>query len=162
MDNELITNILAESMSMDHVTVIEKLSEPKRDEEIAAELNVKETIVRTLLNDLHIKSLVEYERTKNKKTGWYTYLWKKREDKLKEYINGYLQNKLDVLCHRLNEEKNGSTFKCSCSRVSFEMAIDTDFMCPECNGPYIDFDNSKEISRIEIEIAKINNLIRSV
>ncbi len=162
MDNELLVNILAESMSKDHVTVIEKLSEPKRDEELAAELNVKETIVRTLLNDLHVKSLVEYERTKNKKTGWYTYLWKKRDNKVMEYINNYLQNRLDGLYQTLNEEKNGMIFKCSCSRVSFEKATNTDFICPECNEPYLAFDNSKEISEIETEIAKINNFLRSV
>jgi len=162
MDNGLIANILVESMSEDHVTIIKKLSEPKRDEEIAAELNVKETIVRTLLNDLHARSLVEYERTKDKRTGWYTYLWKKRDGKVREYIHNYLQNKLDNLCQKLDEEKDCTTFRCSCSRVSFERAIDTYFICPECNEPYVNFDNSDEIIKIETEIAKINNFLKSI
>jgi len=67
VENHLLTEILSETMSEGHVTVIETLSKPKHDEDIAAELNLKPTVVRTLLNDLHIKNLVEYERTKNKK-----------------------------------------------------------------------------------------------
>lgn len=162
MRDDLITNILAESMSRDHVTVIEKLSEPKRDEEIATELNVKETIVRTLLNDLHIKNLVEYERTKNKKTGWYTYLWKKRDDRLRDYINSYLQNKLDNLNRKLDEETGSTLFKCACSRVPIERAMENEFICSECNEPYMEFDNTQDIREIETEIVRINNLIKSV
>lgn len=162
MEDDLAANILSESMSIDHVTIIKRLSEPKRDEEIAAELNVKETVIRTLLNDLHLKSLVEYERTKNKKTGWYTYLWKKREDKISEYIQSYLQNRLDVLSADLDTEKNGSSLKCSCSQVSLEKAIETNFVCPECDEPYMEFDNSKNVYEIEAEIARINNLLNSL
>jgi len=161
MDNGLIVNILVESMSEDHVTIIKKLSKPKRDEELAAELNVKETIVRTLLNDLHARSLVEYERIKDKRTGWYTYLWKRRSDKIEEYISNYLHDKLNDLYRKLDEEKNG-TFRCSCSRVSLEKAMDTNFICPECNEPYVNLDNSDEISKIETEIARINNFLKSI
>lgn len=154
--------ILSESMSPDHVTIIKKLSEPKRDEEIAAELNVKETVIRTLLNDLHLKSLVEYERTKNKKTGWYTYLWKKREEKITEYIQNYLQNRLDILQADLDVEKNGSAFRCGCSRVSLEEATETNFVCPECNEPYMEFDNSTNVYKIEAEIVRLSNLLRNL
>ena len=82
IDTDTLHDILIETMSTDHITVIKLLSEPRHDEDIAGELDVKATVVRTLLNDLHAKSLVEYERTKNTKTGWYTYLWKKRNDNI--------------------------------------------------------------------------------
>lgn len=162
MENGMLVNLLAESMSPDHVTVIEKLSEPKRDEELAAELNVKETVVRTLLNDLHVKSLVEYERTKNKKTGWYTYLWKKREDKLNAYVQDYLEDKLGNLSKDLEAEKKGSAFKCSCSKTSLEEAIETNFICPECQEPYVEFDNSNNIDEIEAEIARIQEFLKAL
>ncbi len=162
MPEDFITNILSESMTSDHVTIIKKLSEPKRDEELASELNVKETVVRTLLNDLHVKSLVEYERTKNKKTGWYTYLWKKRGDKLNEYVQQYLQNKLSSFENELESEKDAATFKCSCSRVSLHVAMETDFVCPECNELYAEFDNSERISELEDEIAKLQEIVNSI
>lgn len=162
MGNDLIFSILLESMSSDHITLIKKLATPKRDEELASELNVKETVVRTLLNDLHMKSLVEYERTKNKKTGWYTYTWKMRSDKLTEYIQNYLQAKIENLQRELDAEKNGSIFKCSCSQVSLEIAMETNFVCPQCDEVYQEYSNSKDTSEIEAEIARLNKLLKAL
>jgi transcription factor E len=147
-------------MSQDHITLIKKLSEPKRDEELASELNVKETVVRTLLNDLHMKSLVEYERTKNKKTGWYTYTWKKRDDKITEYIQMFIQAKIDDLYRDLDAEKNGSLFKCSCSQVNLESAMESNFVCPQCDEPYKEYSNAKDTDEVEAEIARLNKLLK--
>lgn len=160
LNNSLLNDILEESMSRDHVTVIEKLSEPKHDEDIAAELNLKATIIRTLLNELHARSLVEYERTKNKKTGWYTYLWKRRDDKIDEFIQSYLNHKLDTLNKQLQAEKYRVTFNCSCSRVDLEEAMETNFICPRCNETFVEFDNGKIIRKLKSEIRKINKLLK--
>jgi transcription factor E len=149
-------------MSQEHVTVIQKLCEPKRDEELAAELNVKETVIRTLLNDLHMRSLVEYERTKNKKTGWYTYMWKKRDDKLAVYAQSYLQGKLDGLVSDLSAEKNGSLFKCSCSRVSLEAALESNFVCPQCDEQYKEFNGTRNLDELEAEIARVKRILNSI
>lgn len=159
MNNGIAIKVLEESMSPEHVIVIQKLSKPKRDEEIASELGVKETIVRTLLNDLHAKSLVEYDRTKNKSTGWYTYIWKRRDDKIDEYIRDYLRNKLIEKITELEREKNGITFNCACSRVSLERATEFYFVCPECHEHFTEFDNSEIVKNLESEIAKINELL---
>ncbi|MBN2251390.1 MAG: DUF742 domain-containing protein [Candidatus Altiarchaeota archaeon] len=157
----LLGEVLTESMSKEHVTVLKKLSKPKHDEEIAAQLKLKATVVRTLLNDLHAENLVEYERSKNKKTGWYTYLWKKRDDKINEYVNSYLDRRLDDLNRQLEQEREGVTFNCGCERsdrVSMGDAMETDFMCPECNQVYVESDNGKIIKNLESEIKKIGKL----
>lgn len=156
--NFLLADILAETMSEDHVTVIKKLSEPKHDEDIATELDLKATIVRTLLNDLHAKDLVEYERTKNKKTGWYTYLWRRREDKLAKFVQSHINRKLSGLNEQLDAERNRATFNCSCNRVTMEEAMDTNFICPRCNETFTEFNNSKLLNELESEIQKIQGL----
>ena len=157
-DNSLLADILSEMMTKDHLTVIETLSKPKHDEDIAAELNLKATVVRTLLNDLHMKNLVEYERSKNKKTGWYTYLWKKREDRIDEFVKGHLSTKLADLNKQLDLEKDGVTFNCSCRRVNMESAMETNFVCPECSQMYVESDSKKIVKRLEIEIKKVEKL----
>ena len=157
-DNSLLTDILSETMSKEHVTVIETLSKPKHDEDIAGELNLKATVVRTLLNDLHMKNLVEYERSKNKKTGWYTYLWRKREDRIGDFISEYLSAKLEELGKQLELEKDGVTFNCSCRRVNMEAAMETNFVCPECSEMFIESDSKKIVKKLEIEIKKIKKL----
>lgn len=157
--NSVMRKILVESMSEDHVAVIEKLSKPRYDEDIAEESKMKATIVRTLLNELHANSLVEYERSKNKKTGWYTYLWKKREDKIEEHVTNYLKQKLDELNKRLEDEQGGIKFTCSCNRVLLDAALETNFVCPDCCQQYTEYDNSEEVDKLVSEIARVNSLL---
>jgi len=158
--NNIVRGILSESLSEDHVTVIEKLPIPRYDEDIAEELKVKATIIRTLLNDLHAKSLVEYKRTKNKKTGWYTYKWKRRDDKIKEYIRNYLLKNLAELNKKLDYEKQNVSFNCSCKRVPLDMAMDNSFICPDCNQKYTKYDTAEIIDEITTEISRINSLLK--
>ena len=160
MDSKLINDILAKSMSQDHVIIINKLSEPKRDEEIATELNMKETTIRTLLNDLHAEGLVEYERTKNKKTGWYTYTWKKRNDKVQDYVKDQLNIELNKLVGELDQEENGTTLACSCSRISLNDAMEMNFICPECNETFYTQENSNNAKEIKDKIAHIEGLLQ--
>ena len=159
-DNSLLTDILTETMTKDHMTVIETLSKPKHDEDIAAELSIKPTVVRTLLNDLHIKNLVEYERSKNKKTGWYTYLWKRREDRIDDFVQSHISGKLNDLQKQLELEKEGITFNCACNRVNLAEAMETNFTCPACSEAFTESDNGKVIKRLEIEIKKLNKIRR--
>lgn len=155
----LAKSILVKSLSEEHVSVIEKLDEPRYDEDIAAELKIKATIVRTLLNDLHANSLVEYERFKNKSTGWYTYLWKRRDDRIQNHVQKYLENKLRDLSERLDQEKQSIQFNCSCNQVAFDVALDFRFVCPDCNEKYGEYDNSDMIDQLVVEIANINSLL---
>jgi len=156
----LVNNILNMSMSKDHVSIIKSLYKPKHDEDIAEELGIKATIVRTLLNDLHAKSLVEYERTKNKRTGWYTYLWKKRENKIDGYIYNYLHERLEELNNKLESEKDTTFLTCACGKAPLEKAMELNFICPECNDNFNEFDNSKTLNKLTSEIAKINRILK--
>lgn len=159
VNNSLLEEIISESLSKEHFTVIKKLSKPKHDEDIAAELKLKATVVRTLLNDLHMKNLVEYERSKNKKTGWYTYLWKKRDDKIQEYVDSYISNKLKELNTLLELEKQGNIrFVCECDsgkRVPLEEAMETNFICPCCNTAYVESSSTEMIKKLESEIRRL-------
>jgi len=160
LSNSLLSSIITESLGKEHLTVIETLSKPKHDEEIAVELNLKPTVVRTLLNDLHAKNLVGYERSKNKKTGWYTYLWKRRQDKIDAFLKAYLDEALDARMKELDMEREGVTFHCSCDngRVSLEDAMETNFVCPGCSGRYVESDNKKIIKELESDIKKLKKL----
>lgn len=155
----ILRDVLSESLSEDHVAVVEKLKKPMYDEDVASELRIKATIVRTLLNDLHAHNLVEYERSKNKKTGWYTYKWKRREDNINDYVRGYLDKKLVDLKKKLEYERQGITFNCSCNRVPFDKALENKFVCPDCSVKYAEFDNSEVVDKIVSEISRINSLL---
>ncbi|MFC2154599.1 hypothetical protein ACFLRC_03850 [Candidatus Altiarchaeota archaeon] len=158
-NGKLIRNLLIESFSEEHIRIIDSLNEPKHDEDIAEELNVKATIIRTLLNDLHSASLVEYERTKNKKTGWYTYKWRRRDDKVGDHIQSYLDKKLDELNRRLEEEKTGIAFTCGCDKISYDEALESNFLCSKCEKSFKEYYNADVIDQITEEIAEINAML---
>jgi len=159
--NYLIKEVFSESLSEGHISIIRKLTQPMYDEDIAAELGIKATTVRTMLNDLHERNLVEYERIKNKATGWYTYIWKKREDKLREYIKTFLEEKINRLNEELEIERAG-VFKCSCRVVSLEEAIENNFICPNCKETFVNFNNSSKIRELKKEIERTKELYNKV
>ncbi|MBU0762724.1 MAG: hypothetical protein KKD39_06830, partial [Candidatus Altiarchaeota archaeon] len=143
MSAGVVRDVLVESLGKDHISVLEKLSEPRYDEDVAEELGMKATIVRTLLNDLHDNRLVEYQRTKNKKTGWYTYMWIRREDKLTEYVQNYIKTQLTELNSQLSDENGNVTFQCDCMHVPYETALEADFACVKCKGQFVECDNNE-------------------
>jgi transcription factor E len=159
MKSGIIRDVLVESLSDSHVSVLDRLNEPKYDEDVAGELKVKATVIRTLLNDLHQNSLVEYERSKNKKTGWYTYLWVRREDKIKEYVYTYVHTQLSELNTRLDDETKNVTFQCSCMRVPYDAAMDSNFVCKACSKEYTECDNSEIIDEIVSEVSRLDSLL---
>ena len=162
MKSGIVRDVLVESLSDGHVNVLERLSEPKYDEDVADELKVKATVVRTLLNDLHDNSLVEYQRTKNKKTGWYTYLWVRREDKVMDYVQKYLNTQLLELNSRLDDESKNVTFQCNCMRVPYVVAIESNFVCPSCKEELIECDNSEIIDEIVSEVSRLDSLLAQI
>ncbi|MEM2918250.1 MAG: hypothetical protein QXY62_01975 [Candidatus Altiarchaeota archaeon] len=160
----VLNEVLSESLGKEHISIIKKLSRPMYDEDLAADLGLKATVVRTLLNELHAKRLVEYERIKNKATGWYTYIWKKREDMIESYVKTYLGEKINQLNTMLENEKT-MNFKCSCGVFSFDEATNNSYICPSCNEPFTTFKNSKKIRELKREIErakKIYNKIQSI
>lgn len=158
----IIRDVLIESLSGEHINVLDRLGGPKYDEDVAAELKLKATIVRTLLNDLHENSLVEYERTKDKRTGWYTYLWVRRDGKIREYVQNYLKTQLLELNSQLDDETKHVTFKCDCMRVPYGAAMEASFLCPSCGKEFVECDNSQYIDEIVSEVARLNSLLAQI
>jgi transcription initiation factor TFIIE subunit alpha len=56
------------------------------DEDLAAKTGINLNSVRHSLYTLYEKRLAEYHRIKNNETGWLTYLWQLRIDKISEGI----------------------------------------------------------------------------
>jgi len=162
MKSGIIRDVLVESLSEGHIGVLDRLNGPKYDEDVAGELKLKATVVRTMLNDLHQNSLVEYQRTKNKKTGWYTYLWVRRDEKVKEYVEKYLKTQLLELNTKLDDETRNVTFQCNCARVPYNVAMETNFVCGGCKKEYMECDNSEVIDEIVSEVSRLDSLLAQV
>ena len=159
-----LKKILGETISAEHIVILEKLTEPRYDEDIAEELSEKAVTIRKLLNELHDKSLVQYVRTKNPKTGWYTYVWDRRNDKIIEYCKNHVQSKIDKIDGKLDYETNNVMFACSCSEEYFptSKAIENDFLCLKCKEYVTGFDNSDIIRDLEEDKSELTEELKKL
>ncbi len=75
-----------------------------KDEEVANALKLKVTDVRTTLNRLHYRGIANYHKTKNKKTGWYSYTWSINTPKVVELVISEQKEEIEKLEKLLEEE----------------------------------------------------------
>lgn len=135
-------------------------SEDVTDEEIASATGLRINIVRKVLYDMFGKALISGVRVKDEKKGWFVYRWRARRDYADSFIENQKRKILERLKKRLEYEESAEFYHCnneSCSRLSFEEAIEVLFKCPNCKGLLNKVDNSdiKKALRYKIdEIAR--------
>lgn len=127
------------------------------DEEIAKETGIRVNTVRRVLYRLYDNRLASYRRTRDKKTGWYIYYWKMDLNKASEIMKRVEREFLQKLIQTLEFERNNMFFRCDngCEKVVFDVASESSFKCPECEGNLSFFDNSSLIEELEVQIQKL-------
>jgi len=106
------------------------------DEAIEEKTTLKIAEVRCILNHLHSYGVVEYNREKNLKNGWFTYTWSvNRERALQNYLQ-IKRREYDELRKRVAYADGASVYKCrkGCGKYEFDVAMDCQFRCPKCKG----------------------------
>lgn len=134
--------------------IYEKKGKKITDEEIAKKMRLKVTEVRTVLNRLHYRGVSCYHKTKNNKTGWYSYTWEIKTSRVLELLLEQYAERIEKLEAKKNFEKNYSLFSCrkNCDFLPFEIATEYLFKCPECGTILEAVDNDKRRRSIEKQI----------
>ncbi len=141
-----------------------KKNTPVKDEDVAGKLNLKVTDVRTTLNRLHYRGIANYHKTKNKKTGWYSYTWTINTGRVLELVVEEQKEEIEKLERLLEEEESYSFFSCKkkCQEFPFEIAAEYQFKCPICGATMKYLDNkkrkrnlAKRIKELQMAISKI-------
>jgi len=132
------------------------------DEDAAKKLKIKVTEVRTALNRLHYKGIVEYIRKKNKNTGWYSYTWKFNTQKILEYLIKDKEEEINKLRLEINNMQDYCFFSCKkgCSEFVFEIASQYNFICPDCGKEMSSLDSSVRIKKINNKIKGIERILK--
>ena len=121
------------------IDVIREFDHDMSDDELAKKTGIKPSEVRVVLNRLHNRGVFAYTRVRDRDSGWYSYIWKLDEERLK-----------DVSCAMIVEETTQVVGKdgyrcCACSQqkvMEFSEAVDARFRCGEC-GSCLEFFDSK-------------------
>ena len=114
------------------IDVIREFDKDMSDEDLAKKTGIKPSEVRVVLNRLHNKGVFAYTRVRDRDSGWYSYIWRMDEARLR-----------DVGCSN-NGEMNVVFAGCKdgyhcpqCSEgqvVEFEAAVDLQFRCNGCGS----------------------------
>jgi transcription initiation factor TFIIE subunit alpha len=131
------------------------------DEDLAAKPGINLNSVRHTLYTLYERRLAEYHRIKNNETGWLTYLWQLRTDHIPDALREDLESVLEKLSRRAKYEEENDFYICkTCHTIStFPVAMNTDFVCPQCDEPLGHFDNEMLLKALKSRIDSIKNTL---
>ena len=138
-----------------------KVLKDKQDitvEDISAATNIQINDVRKLLYKFYNHSLVTSKRFRDKETGWFIFQWRLQPELVESYIHGMKQKILKKLETRLEFERLHEFYHCgnpTCTKTTFETAMETVFRCPTCGEPLHRLDNVEIVEFLENKVSEI-------
>jgi transcription initiation factor TFIIE subunit alpha len=130
------------------------------DEDLAEKTGINLNSVRHTLYTLYEKRLAEYRRLKNTETGWLTYLWTLRLDRIEAAILEDMRLILEKLEARESYESENDFYLCeTCGTFTFNEVMELDFVCPRCSQPVEHFDNEALLSALKRRISAIRECL---
>jgi transcription initiation factor TFIIE subunit alpha len=142
-------NLLIQAAGEHALHVIQEFTDEMSDEEIAKKTKIRASDVRVVLNKLHSHGLASYTRSRDKNSGWYSYVWRLNNERAPELVQA-MRDGLDGVENTAvsaPESTGGSEeyFCRSCGpdkRLPFEEASNSLFKCSQCGTSLEFFDNS--------------------
>ena len=121
------------------IDVIREFDRDMSDDELAKKTGIKPSEVRVVLNRLHNKGVFAYTRVRDKDSGWYSYIWKMDEGRLRD-VGGA------VMMEEAIQATGKEGYRCACCTqqkvMEFSEAVDARFRCNSC-GSCLEFFDSK-------------------
>jgi len=155
-DNPLVKEYFRKMIGEEGLKIMENLPEREiTDEEIAGLTDTKLTFVRKVLYRLYENRIAEYRTERDDISGWITYWWSFNRDKVKKLMEEETDGELRGLRKKLEYERRGVFYQCSCQRVAFEEAVEKAFWCEECESNFDYFDNGNLIKELEGKITEL-------
>ncbi len=150
---------IAGDYSIELVRICSEKKRPVADEEIGKKLPLKVTEIRTILNRLHYRGIACYQKTKNNKTGWYSYTWEIKNSRIAEILLERQAEEITKLEKTMEFEGSHDFFSSGkgMAEYPFEIAAEYNFKDPE-NGKALEaVDNKRRVKNLvkKIELLKI-------
>lgn len=150
--------------AVDLVNVCERKNKPITDEEIAKEIGLKVTEVRTILNRLHYRGIAMYDKEKNKKTGWCNFTWVISQKRIAELLIEIQKEEMEKTEKKHDYEGTYLFFGCkkNCISIPFEIAAEYQFKCPECGEELKSLDGQKRQNDLSLKLETIKNDLKEL
>ena len=134
------------------------------DEQLSHELEVEINEVRKALFSLYELGLAEYRRKRDDETGWMEYHWKLNYDRVDNILKRELKKTLRNLESKIEIETDAVYYICEngCVKVSYDVAMENNFICPQCGGMLEYIDNSSTVKKAKEEAEKIKEYLKLI
>jgi len=166
VDKRTVERVVSYLCGEDTLPIVEYLKGKENISEfkIAEDLKIDMNLLRNQLYRLQKQNLLYFRRKKDKKKGWYIYYWTLNLSEIPFLLKKIKEDELRRLKSRLERERSNRFYVCKnrCMRLSFEQAMDFNFICPECGSIMNEEDNSKIIEELEMKIKKLEEEIKKI
>lgn len=136
LSNKYVQEYFMSNFGESSVRIVKAANSEMTDDAIATKCKLKVSEIRSVLNKLHNIRLATYVRTKDKDTGWYSYIWKVHLSEIPQIIEKSMQGEREALEQQLETSTTVFSFYCpKCSKenkIEFDTATDLRFRCPSC------------------------------
>ncbi len=163
IDDPVVHQYMVKIIGEDGVAILGRLPAGEIvDEVVSADTEIDINVIRKTLFKLYENRLASYRRERNPETGWLTYHWSLHPDNLYERLDIEFARLLKNISERLEFETGNVFYTCknNCARFLFEVAGETDFICPVCCEELFYQDNGELVQRLSDRITEMEATIR--
>ncbi|WP_202318844.1 transcription factor E [Archaeoglobus neptunius] len=134
------------------------------DDQLALELGIEINEIRKALFAMYEIGLADYVRRRDDETGWMEYYWRINYDRALDVLKRELEKTVSKLREKIEAETSTIYYVCPnmCVKVSYDEAMELNFVCPRCEEMLEYLDCSKAIEKIEEEIRKIEEILKNI
>ncbi|MGQ0536062.1 MAG: transcription factor [Methanobacteriota archaeon] len=159
LDDPELRGYLERTVGDKGVSVAQILQELSKatDTEIAERLHEKPSHIRRILYDLYEARLAEYQKEKDKDTGWQTFIWHLTPDTARYALGQRKKREIAEIEVQLKFEEDNRFYTCPADkkRFAFEQAQDAEFHCPECSAELVFDDNQEVITALRAKLEEL-------
>lgn len=140
------------------------IEEEFTDDQLSLELGIEINEIRKALFAMYEIGLADYVRRRDDETGWMEYYWRINYDRAIDVLRRELEKTAKKLREKIEAETNTIYYICPnmCIKVSYDDAMELNFSCPRC-GAMLDYlDCSRAVEKIEEEVRRIEEILRSL
>lgn len=138
-------HLLIQAAGEHAIHVIQEFTTELSDEEIAKKAHIRSSDVRVVLNKLHSFGLATYSRSRDKNSGWYSYVWRLNNEHVHDLVNemrSQIEGGERTVASEIGtpgaKSETGEAYYCkSCGpnrRLPFETASGLLFKCDQCGS----------------------------
>jgi transcription initiation factor TFIIE subunit alpha len=155
---------VAGDYAFDVVKTCQKKGKEITDEEIGKDVKIKITEIRAVLNRLHYRGIACYNKSRNQKTGWYSYTWGIKTKRIAELLLEQYAEEIQKLDKKKQFEKDYALFSCqkNCSNIPFEVAVEYQFKCPDCGDTMEAVDKQKSSKEVNKRIKTLQEEAKEI